>query len=102
MTHNTTCQNESEKPAGRQLAVTMRMPEGSVDVYPRKLDKITHDVRGSISIIVGYTQMMLDEATGKINTAQRQALKDVLACANKLYGLTDEILKRLENTSGEK
>ena len=66
------------------------------------LEKITHDVRSSINIIIGYTQLMLDQTTGKINVQQRQALQDILKSSNRLNELTDIITQRLEAVSGKK
>ncbi len=66
------------------------------------LEKITHDIRSSINIIIGYTQLMLDQTTGKINAQQRQALQDILKSSNRLNELADIITKRLDAVSGKK
>jgi signal transduction histidine kinase len=66
------------------------------------LDKITHDIRSSINIIIGYTQLMLDQTTGKINARQRQALQDILKSSNRLNDLAEIITKRLDTVSGKK
>jgi signal transduction histidine kinase len=65
------------------------------------LEKITHDIRSSINIIIGYTQLMLDETTGKINKTQRQALRDILNSTNKLSHLANVLSRRLDTKSGE-
>ncbi len=73
--------------------------------YPagsENLDKITHDIRSSINIIIGYAQLMLDQTTGKINAQQRQALQDILKSSSRLNNLTDIITKRLDTVSGKK
>ena len=69
---------------------------------PENMDKITHDIRSSINIIIGYTQLMLDQTTGKINPRQRQALQDILKSSSRLNDLSDIIIKRLETASGKK
>ncbi|MHB8104722.1 MAG: histidine kinase dimerization/phospho-acceptor domain-containing protein [Dehalococcoidales bacterium] len=61
------------------------------------IDKIAHDIRGSVNVIIGYSQIMLDEVNGKINPEQRQALQDILTCGNHLFNLTDNMLKRLDS-----
>jgi signal transduction histidine kinase len=66
------------------------------------LEKITHDIRSSINIIIGYTQLMLDQTTGKINAQQRQALQDILKSTNRLSDLTDIITRRLDAVSPKK
>jgi signal transduction histidine kinase len=65
------------------------------------LEKITHDMRSSINIIIGYTQLMLDETTGKINKTQRRALRDILNSTTKLNHLANSLSKRLNTDSGE-
>ena len=66
------------------------------------LDKISHDIRSSVNIIVGYTQLMLDQTTGKINARQRQALRDILKRSTRLHDLTDAVIRRLDAISGKK
>ncbi len=66
------------------------------------LDKITHDIRSSINIIIGYSQLMLDQTPGKINAQQRQALQDILKSSNRLNDLADIIVRRLDTISGRK
>jgi signal transduction histidine kinase len=77
---------------------------GGTDNYQSadNLEKIIHDIRGSISVINVYAQIMLDEVNGKINTEQRQALEDILSCGNRLSDLTDNLFKQTENESAKK
>jgi signal transduction histidine kinase len=69
---------------------------------PEDLDKIAHDIRSSVNIIVGYTQLMLDQTTGKINARQRRALQDILKSSTRLHDLTDAVIRRIDAVSGEK
>ena len=66
------------------------------------LDKIAHDIRSSVNIIVGYTQLMLDQTTGKINARQRRALQDILKSSSRLHDLTDAVIRRLDAVSEKK
>jgi len=66
------------------------------------LDKIAHDIRSSVNIIVGYTQLMLDQTTGKINARQRRALQDILKSSTRLHGLTDAVIRRIDGISEKK
>jgi signal transduction histidine kinase len=66
------------------------------------LDKIAHDIRSSVNIIVGYTQLMLDQTTGKINARQRRALQDILKSSTRLHDLTDAVIRRIDAIPGEK
>jgi len=64
------------------------------------IEKTAHDLRASLNIIIGFSELMLDEAMGKINKEQRRSLKDILNNGKRLYGLSDEIIRRLEDASG--
>ncbi len=66
------------------------------DKNPDNLNQIAHDIHGSINIIIGYSQIMLDEGNGKLNTKQREALQYILKHGNRLYDLTNNVIKRLE------
>ncbi|MBN1692403.1 MAG: hypothetical protein JW845_02490 [Dehalococcoidales bacterium] len=74
--------------------------ENSAD--SENLDKIAHDIRSSVNIIVGYTQLMLDQTTGKINARQRRALQDILKSSTRLHDLTDTVIRRLDGISEKK
>ena len=66
------------------------------------MDKITHDIRSAINIIIGYAQLMLDETTGKINARQRKALQDILNSSHKLNDLTDAVINQLDEAPDKK
>ena len=95
-------QIEPGSPAGGQLPISDFNQAKDNQINPENLDKITHDIRGSINVIIGYTQLMLDQTTGKINDKQRRALQDILNSSNNLYNLTDIIFKRLDAESRKK
>lgn len=59
-------------------------------------EKIAHDLRASLNIIIGFTQLLLEEVLGKINEEQRRSLNDVLAHGRRLFDLSDDIIKKLE------
>jgi signal transduction histidine kinase len=73
-----------------------------VNMLPDNLGKVAHDIRGAINIIYGYTQMMLDEATGQITPEQRNALNDILGSVTQLTVLTDKLVERTGIESPEK
>jgi len=66
------------------------------------IEKTAHDLRASLNIIIGFSELMLDEAMGKINKEQRRSLKDILNNGRRLYGLSDEIIRLLEDVSRNK
>jgi hypothetical protein len=100
--HKNNSQIEIEMPDRKKLRLVGHSGQENYPAAPENLDKITHDIRSSINIIIGYTQLMLDQTTGKINAQQRQALQDILKSSSRLNDLTDIITRRLDTVSGKK
>ena len=69
---------------------------------PGSIEKTAHDMRASLNIIIGFSELMLDETMGKINKEQRRSLNDILNNGKRLFSLSDEIIKRLGTVSGNK
>lgn len=57
------------------------------------LAKMSHDFRTPLNIIIGFTELMLDEVPGKINEEQRSALNDILNSAKRLLELVNNTLE---------
>lgn len=69
---------------------------------PGNVEKTAHDMRASLNIIIGFSELMLDETMGKINKEQRRSLNDILNNGKRLFSLSDEIIKRLGTVTGNK
>jgi signal transduction histidine kinase len=52
--------------------------------------KMSHELRGSLNIIIGFAELMLDEVPGKINKKQRQSLNDILNSGKRLLALIND------------
>jgi signal transduction histidine kinase len=91
-----------ENPVGRRLLVSSRNCKGGNQIHHGGIDKIAHDFRSSLNIITGFTELMLDEVTGKINAEQRRALNDILNNGKRLLALVDDIVKKPETKSDNK
>ncbi len=61
------------------------------------LDKAAHDLKASLNVIIGYSELMLDSALGKITEDQRIGLKDILTNSQRMLGLVDSV-KRLQKS----
>jgi signal transduction histidine kinase len=81
----------------RQPAVNGETRTETGDLNAADVEKTIHDLRASLNIVIGFTELILDEVMGKINPAQRRSLNDILKNAERLLGLSDDIIKRLEN-----
>jgi len=58
-----------------------------IKVEPEFFSKMSHDFRTPLNIIIGFTELMLDEVPGKINEEQRRSLNDILDSAKRLLDL---------------
>jgi signal transduction histidine kinase len=53
---------------------------------------ISHDLCTPLNIIIGFTELLLDEVPGPINANQRQCLNDILSSSKRLLGLINNML----------
>lgn len=102
MTRKITNRIGSVNPPVEQVNVLDFNHDNNIPVDHKNMDKVIHDIRGSINVITGYAQLMLDQTTGKINDKQRRALQDILNSSYNLHILTDVVFKRLDAESGNK
>lgn len=73
------------------------------------VSKMSHEFRDALNVIIGFTELMLDEIPGPINQQQRRSLNDILASSRRLQKLVNEYLEHPEmisenavRTTGEK
>ncbi len=64
------------------------------------LGNVSHDMRTPLGGIVGYTEMLLEEAFGPINEKQRQALMRIFQSTQQLIDFTNDLLNQAELESG--
>jgi signal transduction histidine kinase len=76
---------------GRQFPPEHRELQGNIDVAFVDIEKTAHDFRSSLGIIIGFSELMLDEVMGKINREQRRSLQDILKNGQHLLDLVDNI-----------
>lgn len=56
------------------------------------LARMSHELRTPLNVVMGFTELMLDQVPGEINEEQRQCLDDVLTSSRDLLGLINEVL----------
>ena len=57
------------------------------------LSKLSHEFRKTLNVIIGFTELMLDEKPGKINEEQRANLNDVHSSSKRLMYLVNSYLE---------
>jgi signal transduction histidine kinase len=65
------------------------------------LANMSHELRTPLNVIIGFSELMLDEVPGKVNREQRQCLNDVLASSRHLLRLINEVLDLSKIESGK-
>jgi signal transduction histidine kinase len=63
---------------------------------------LSHDLRTPLNIIIGFSELLLEEIPGKINDEQRLDLTDILNSGQRLLGVVNAMLERVEGGAGEK
>lgn len=58
--------------------------------------KMSHEFRAALNVIIGFTELMLDEVPGPINQQQKHSLNDILASSQRLLALVNEYLEEPE------
>jgi len=56
------------------------------------LAHMSHELRTPLNVIIGFSQLMVDEVPGTINEEQRQCLNDILSSSKQLLGLINDVL----------
>jgi signal transduction histidine kinase len=55
-----------------------------------RLERISHDFRSPLNIIIGFSELLLAEVPGKINDEQKHSLNDILNSSYRLLRLVNE------------
>ncbi len=65
------------------------------------LANMSHELRTPLNVIIGFSELMVDEVPGKINEEQRQCLTDVLTSSRHLLNLINGVLDLSRVESGK-
>lgn len=64
-----------------------------------RLEKISHEFRSPLNIIIGFTELLLSEVPGKINDEQRRSLNDIYNSGKRLLQLVNDIFSQPSRNS---
>ena len=65
------------------------------------LANMSHELRTPLSIIIGFSELMIDKVTGEINDKQRQCLSDILDSSQHMLNLINNVLDLSKIESGK-
>jgi signal transduction histidine kinase len=54
-------------------------------------EKIIHDLRSSLNVIIGYSELMLDGVMGKMTEEQRVSTQDILEKSRHLVNIVNDL-----------
>jgi signal transduction histidine kinase len=57
------------------------------------VSKMSHEFRAALNVVIGFTELMLDEVPGPINQQQRDSLNDILTSSRRLQALVEKYLE---------
>ena len=79
----------------RQHSNAIGLKGGETDFLVERLETMSHEFRTPLNIIIGFTELLLDEVPGKINDEQRRSLNDIYNSAQRLLGLVKDVFDRV-------
>jgi len=65
------------------------------------LAHMSHELRTPLNVIIGFSELMINEVPGKISKEQRRCLDDTLTSGKQLLDLTSEVLDLSKVESGK-
>ena len=92
---------ESLQHSNKLLTETGEEPGKITPSKSRFPDNISHELRSPLNVIIGFSELMLDEVPGKINEEQRQSLSDILNNARRLLYLVNRYFELSRAESGK-
>jgi light-regulated signal transduction histidine kinase (bacteriophytochrome) len=57
-------------------------------------EKTFHDLRSSLNIIMGYTELMLEGLLGKMTDEQRESISDIMSTSRHMQSVLEEAAHR--------
>ena len=100
---NEELQSQAEELAAQQqeLVGKTREVERANKLKSEFLSNMSHELRTPLNVIMGFSQLMVDEVPGEINEEQKQCLSDILNSSQRLLNLINGVLDLSKIESGK-
>ena len=85
-------QNDALVQANEELALARKQAEQATRLKSEFLATMSHELRTPLNAIIGYTEIQLAGMTGELNSEQHDYQERVLANAEHLLGLINDVL----------
>ena len=74
----------------------------AIGIESEFMSKMSHELCASLNVIIGFTELLLDEVPGQINEQQRNCLDDILTSSRRMLNLVNTIRDQSAAKSGIK
>ena len=98
---NLDTQNEELIRQRQELIEKTKEVEKATHLKSEFLANMSHELRTPLNVIIGFSELMIDEVSGKINSEQRQSLTDILTSSRHLLDLINGVLDLSRIESGK-
>jgi PAS domain S-box-containing protein len=85
-------QNEALVTANEELALARKQAEHATQLKSQFLATMSHELRTPLNAIIGYTEILLAGMTGELSKEQQGYQERILANADHLLGLINDVL----------
>jgi len=92
---------ESLQRSNKLLSETNKELRKATQAKSEFLAHMSHELRTPLNVVIGFSELMLDEVPGRINEEQRRCLNDIWGSGKHLLSLINEILDLSKIESGK-
>jgi len=93
-------QNQELRSRQRKLVEKSREVEVASRLKSEFLANMSHELRTPLNVVIGFSELLLDQVPGPVNKKQRECLADILSSGRHLLGLIDQVLDLSKIESG--